>query len=158
MMTIHFSFSRLVSFGLLFCGGVAAVAERPNIVFLFTDDQDVSSVGCYGNTEVKTPHIDRIAADGIRFDNHYVTTAICMASRASVMTGLYEYRTGCNFDRGALAPALWKQSYPMVLRGAGYRTAFAGKFGFEIGPSGQAKGRLAAEDFDVWGGGSSLSF
>ena len=67
-------------------------AERPNIVFLMADDQCTYSMGCYQTPDVKTPNLDQLAADGIVFDNHYATTAICMASRASVMTGLFEYR------------------------------------------------------------------
>ncbi len=62
-----------------------------------SDDQNIDSMGCYGNSDVKTPNIDRLADLGMTFDNHYVTTAICMASRASVMTGMYEYKTGGNF-------------------------------------------------------------
>ncbi|MEM1443652.1 MAG: sulfatase-like hydrolase/transferase, partial [Verrucomicrobiota bacterium] len=61
--------------------------DQPNFVFLFTDDQTTYSLGCYGNEDVKTPHIDQLAAEGVVFDKHYNTTAICMASRASVFTG-----------------------------------------------------------------------
>jgi len=71
--------------------------ERPNIIFLLTDDQRYDTLGCMGNKQVKTPNFDKLAADGVVFDSHYDTTSICMASRASIMTGLYEYRTGCNF-------------------------------------------------------------
>jgi len=75
-----------------------AADSRPNIIFLFTDDQTVGAMGCFGNKDIITPHMDKLAADGVRFLNHYNTTSICMASRASVMTGLYEYRHGCNFS------------------------------------------------------------
>ncbi|MGY8731460.1 MAG: sulfatase-like hydrolase/transferase, partial [Pirellulales bacterium] len=76
-----------------------AAAKKPvNIIFLMTDDQASYSLGCYGNPDVKTPHIDKLAQQGMVFDRHYTTTAICMGSRATVMTGLYEYRHGCNFD------------------------------------------------------------
>ncbi|MCA9033215.1 MAG: sulfatase-like hydrolase/transferase, partial [Planctomycetaceae bacterium] len=82
---------------LLACASLlhAAEAGRPNIVFLMTDDQCTYSLGCYGTPGVKTPNLDQLAADGMVFDRHYDTTAICMASRATVMTGLFEYRTGC---------------------------------------------------------------
>ncbi len=124
--------------------------ERPNIVFFLTDDQAKISLGCYSEfDEVKTPNIDRLASRGVVFDRHYVTTAICMASRASIMTGLYEYRHGCNFGNGRLSADHWRISYPMMLRESGYRTAFAGKFGFEI----EGRERLPAKDFDSWGGG-----
>ena len=70
---------------------MVSAAEIPNIIYLMSDDQNIDSMGCYGNSDVKTPNIDRLPDLGMTFDNHYVTTAICMASRASVMTGMYEY-------------------------------------------------------------------
>lgn len=133
-------------------GGLISAAEesssRPNIVFLFADDQNTYSVGCYGNSDVQTPQMDQLARDGMVFDNHYNTTAICMASRSNVFTGMYEYKTGCNFSHGNMRPEVWAKSYPVLLRQAGYLTAFAGKFGIEV----QGKG-LCEDDFDVWGGG-----
>jgi arylsulfatase A-like enzyme len=92
------------------------------------------------------------------FDNHYDTTAICMASRASVMTGMLEYKTGCNFEHGALLQTHWEASYPKLLRAAGYRTAFAGKFGFEVAPAPDIPGILPQHDFDKWGGGPDQTF
>ncbi|MBT7254754.1 MAG: sulfatase-like hydrolase/transferase, partial [Planctomycetaceae bacterium] len=94
-----------------------SAAKKPvNIIFLMTDDQASYSLGCYGNPDVKTPNIDQLARQGMVFDRQYTTTAICMGSRATVMTGLYEYRHGCNFDRGPLAEEFWQQSYPNLLR------------------------------------------
>jgi arylsulfatase A-like enzyme len=133
---------------------VAATAEdRPNIVFLMSDDQNTYSMGCYGNPDAKTPNLDRLAAQGIMFNNHYDTTAICMASRANVMTGLYEFKNGTNFDHGPMLEKTWANTYPMLLRKAGYLTAFAGKFGFEVVPEPGGKKRLPEGDFDRWGGG-----
>ncbi len=146
---------RYGAFFLLFAAvsGLSAAPEasrkaRPNLIFLLTDDQCTYSVGCYGNKDVKTPQMDRIGLEGVIFERHYDTTAICMASRANIMTGLYEYRTGCNFGRGNLPEELWKSSYPMLLRKAGYLTAFAGKFGITV----EGRG-LCEKDFDWWGGG-----
>ena len=134
--------------------GVALQAAKPNIVYLMSDDQSTYSMGCYGNPDVKTPNLDRLAADGMAFDNHYDTTAICMASRATVMTGMYEYKHGCNFQHGDMMSATWKKSYPVLLRKAGYMTAFAGKFGFDLRDKpGGKRLPLPAEDFDRWGGG-----
>lgn len=129
-------------------------AGKPNIIYLMSDDQSSYTMGCYGNPDVQTPNLDRLAADGMAFDNHYDTTAICMASRATVMTGMYEYKTGCNFKHGEMLTPTWQKSYPMLLREAGYMTAFAGKFGFELRetPDGK-KLELPADDFDRWGGG-----
>jgi arylsulfatase A-like enzyme len=134
---------------------VDAADQRPNIIFLMADDQASYSMGCYGAPEARTPNLDRLARDGMVFDNHYDTTAICMASRANVMTGLYEYRTGCNFEHGPLMAEHWRMSYPVLLRKAGYSTSFAGKFGFEVkeSPDAKGKGRLPEDDFDRWGGG-----
>lgn len=131
----------------------AVSAGKPNIVFLLSDDQCTYSMGCYGNQDVQTPQMDRLARQGIVFNRHYDTTAICMASRATVMTGMYEYKTGCNFSHGEMLRATWRKSYPVLLREAGYMTAFAGKFGFELRdtPAGP-KLALPADDFDRWGG------
>ncbi|MEZ5302955.1 MAG: sulfatase [Verrucomicrobiales bacterium] len=131
----------------------ARAEPRPNLVFLLTDDQCSDSLGCYGNADVQTPQIDRLAAEGVAFDCHYDTTAICMASRASIVTGMFEYKTGCNFDHGALLAEHWAKSYPILLREAGYRTAMAGKIGFEIAAKPKGKGALPEGDFDKWGAG-----
>lgn len=128
--------------------GLTNAGEKPNIVFLFADDQNTLSVGCYGNPEVETPQMDRLARDGVVFDRHYNTTSICMASRANVFTGMYEYKTGTNFSHGNMKPEVWQKSYPVLLRQAGYLTAFAGKFGIVV----EGKG-LCEDDFDIWGGG-----
>lgn len=140
----------LTAFAALAC----TAAKKPNIIYLMSDDQSSYTMGCYGNPDVQTPNLDRLAADGMAFDNHYDTTAICMASRATVMTGMYEYKTGCNFDHGHMLTDTWQKSYPILLREAGYMTAFAGKFGFDLCavPDGD-KLELPAEDFDRWGGG-----
>lgn len=129
------------------------VKPRPNIVFLLTDDQASYSLGCYGNKDVRTPNIDSLAKDGIIFRRHYDSTAICMASRATLMTGLYEYKHGCNFGHGPLLQQHWNMSYPMRLRQAGYMTGLAGKIGFEVKSSVTGKAQLPAGDFDMWGGG-----
>lgn len=124
--------------------------SRPNIVFLFSDDQTARAVGCYGNKEIFTPHLDQLAKEGVRFTNYYNTTSICMASRCSVMTGLYEYRHGCNFEHGDLERRFMDQSYPVLLRQAGYYTGFAGKIGFLL----EGERFEALEPvFDQWAGG-----
>ena len=103
--------------------------SRPNIIFLLADDLASSAVGYNGNKEVITPHIDKLAAEGIIFDNFYTTTAICMASRATMLTGMYEYKHGCNFGHGDLERRFMEQSYPVLLRRAGYYTGINGKSG-----------------------------
>lgn len=141
---------------LLFAGLLAPQCvgdDRPNIIFLMADDQCTYSMGCYGTPGAKTPHLDQLAREGMIFDSHYDTTAICMASRANVVTGMYEYKTGCNFTHGALLADHWQKSYPMLLRKAGYQTAFAGKIGFEVTQKPEKKGSLPEGDFDAWGAG-----
>lgn len=132
--------------------------DRPNIVFLLADDQCTYSMGCYGTPSVQTPVLDRLAHDGIVFDNHYDTTAICMASRVNIMTGMFEYKSGCNFEHGPLLSKHWEKSYPMLLRESGYTTGFAGKFGFTVSEEPKQRGgrensTLPESDFDWWGGG-----
>ena len=130
--------------------------EKPNIIFFFTDDQAYDTQKDYGNPDVKTPNLDILAERGVVFLRHYNTTAICMASRASVMTGLYEYKSGCNFDHGHLGMKQWSDSYPVLLKQSGYSVGFAGKFGFSISDSLDAWGKegdVAQHYFDFWGGG-----
>lgn len=127
----------------------AHAESRPNIVYLMADDQNFGSVGIYGNPEVLTPNMDKLGEEGIVFDRHYNTTAICMASRGNVFTGMYEYKTGTNFGHGNMSPEIWGKTYPVLLRESGYLTAFAGKFGIEI----EGKGFDGSEYFDSWGGG-----
>jgi len=104
-------------------------SSRPNILFLLVDDQRNDSLGCAGHPIIKTPVIDSLAAEGMRFSNAFVTTSICAASRASILTGLYE-RTHCyTFGTPPLSPAHMAESYPALLQAAGYRTGFIGKYG-----------------------------
>ncbi len=142
----------------LFASAISLFAKdtRPNIIFFLADDMARNYIGVYGNEQVKTPTIDKLASDGVVFRNNYATTAICMASRASIMTGMYEYKTGCNFDKGPLWESKWQKSYPMLLREAGYYTGFAGKFGFAVkedgttSPSYEKAVDLPVKDFDCF--------
>ncbi|HAR64599.1 MAG TPA: hypothetical protein DCR55_00060 [Lentisphaeria bacterium] len=74
-----------------------------------------------------TPEMDRLAADGMVLNRHYDTTPICTASRANIVTGLYEYRTGTNFEHGQMSPLIFSKSCPVLMRKAGYFTGFFGK-------------------------------
>jgi len=75
--------------------------SKPNIVIIFTDDQGYGDLSCYGATEFETPHLDGLAQNGVRFTNFHVSTAVCSASRASLLTGCYNQRIGI---RGAFMP------------------------------------------------------
>ena len=117
-----------VVLAVLACGDLVT-AERPNIVFLLTDDQRADTLGCMGNTIIRTPHIDRLGREGVIFDNAFVTTAICMTNRACIFTGQYAARHGINDFRTELSPGQLARTYPGLLKTAGYRTGFIGKWG-----------------------------
>ncbi len=121
------------------------ISDRPNIIFFLTDDQRAEAVGFETQGKIHTPSMDEIASKGVVFKQAYATTAICEASRASILTGKYEYKTGVNFDAMDLAAKDWQQSYPAILHAHGYYTGFGGKFGFAV----RANYR---KDFDEWGG------
>jgi len=104
--------------------------------------------------DLKTPNLDRLVADGMTFTRAYSTTPICSASRGEVFTGLYEFATGCNFNREnekSITIDDWMGSYPVRLRSAGYRTAFGGKEHCKV--LNYAGGK--AQDFDRWFGYSN---
>lgn len=138
--------------------------KKPNIIFLLTDDQRYNALGCMGNKEIRTPHIDKLAEQGVVFTNNYNNTAICMGSRASIMTGMYEHKTGCNFTHGPLSKEKFQKSYPVLLRDAGYFTGFTGKFGFAVKETGlenssyNKKEDMPEAEFDWWAGWPSQGY
>ena len=73
---------------------LALAAKRPNVVFILTDDQRSDALGCMAHPHLKTPHIDRLANEGILFKNHFCTTSLCSPSRASILGGLYAHTHG----------------------------------------------------------------
>ena len=103
--------------------------SRPNIIFLLTDDQRADALGCMGNPIIKTPHIDRLAEGGVVFENAFVTTSICMISRASILTGQYASRHGITGFGRELSNEQLANTYLGQLDRAGYRTGFIGKWG-----------------------------
>ena len=106
--------------------------DRPNIIFFLSDDQRADFLGCAGHPVLKTPNVDKLAAQGIRFTNMFVTTSICAASRASLFTGTVERTHGYTFGKPPVPKALIDTGYSTLLRGAGYRTGFVGKFGVGV--------------------------
>ncbi len=101
--------------------------QRPNIVFILTDDQRYDAMSCAGHPFLKTPHIDRIAKEGVLFRNAFVTTSLCSPSRASFLTGCYAH-THEVFDNGGKDPNPAFATFPQLLQKAGYETAFMGKW------------------------------
>src|SRR3954452_1488321 len=108
--------------------GVAA-ERKPNILFVLADDHRADALGCMGNRIVQTPELDRLARDGVIFDNHFCTPPICCASRASIMLGQYAGTHGINDFKTPLSASQVKQTYWHRLKQAGYHTGFIGKFG-----------------------------
>jgi arylsulfatase A-like enzyme len=105
---------------------------RPNIIVIVTDDQRWDALGSSGNPIIQTPNLDRLAEAGIRFTNTFATSPICAASRASIFTGLFERMHRFNFGDPSLAKRFVRGSYPYLLRQAGYKTGFVGKFGIFV--------------------------
>jgi N-acetylglucosamine-6-sulfatase len=108
--------------------GTAAAVERPNIVFILVDDLRWDDLGCTGHPFVKTPHIDRIAREGVLFRNAFATTPLCSPSRGSFLTGQYAHTHGIvdNIDRSAASHKL--VTFPRLLHNAGYETGYIGKW------------------------------
>ena len=114
----------------LFCG-CSTRQSKPNVIIIFTDDQGYGDLGCYGAKGFETPNIDKMAKDGIRFTDFYVSQAICSASRASLMTGSYSGRVGV---QGAISP--WNvngldpriDTIAKLLKRHGYTNAVFGKW------------------------------
>jgi arylsulfatase A-like enzyme len=128
-------------------------ADRPNIVFMMCDDMRYDRIAALNSfdTDLQTPHLDQLVADGMNFTRAYDTTPICSASRGQVFTGLYEFSTGCNFNREnekKITIDDWMGGYAVRLRDAGYRTAFGGKEHCQVlNYTGGKK-----QDFDRWFG------
>ncbi|GIW92936.1 MAG: hypothetical protein KatS3mg110_0977 [Pirellulaceae bacterium] len=123
---------------------VSPAAERPNFLVLVSDDQRWDTLGAAGNAVIQTPHLDRLAREGVYFENSFCTTSICAVSRASFFSGQYARRHGIWDFATPFSPEAWKQTYPMLLKAHGYQIGFIGKWG--VG------NRLPREDFDYWDG------
>jgi N-sulfoglucosamine sulfohydrolase len=110
--------------------GLAALAAPKNVVLYVADDWG-RDAGCFGNSVLKTPHIDQLAREGTRFERAYCTTASCSASRSVILTGLHNHlngQYGHQHDTGHFSAFPTVRSLPMLLAEGGYRTARVGKF------------------------------
>lgn len=117
---------KLISFVFLAIGSSALLAEPMNIVLLYADDWRHDTLGVAGHPVVKTPRLDRLAREGVRFTHNCVTTSICGVSRASLHTGQWMSRHGCRGFKEWKTP--WDLSFPALLRANGYHTGHVGKW------------------------------
>lgn len=130
---------------LLLIAGVPATAQkvagRPNVIYILADDLGYGELGCYGQKRIKTPNLDRLAAGGIRFTQHYAGTPVCAPSRYNLMTGLHNGHSYVRANGGEKDPVEEKNESPMtpmpastftlgnLFKQAGYATAVIGKWG-----------------------------
>lgn len=117
----------------------APAARRPNIVLIYADDLGYGDVGCYGATAVKTPHMDRIAREGLRFTDAHAPSATCTPSRYAMLTGEYAWRRqGTGIARGdaALILPTDRTTLQSMLQRSGYHTGVVGKWHLGLGPQG----------------------
>lgn len=123
----------------LFSTAIAAVvpaAERPNIVVIMADDLGYGDISCNGATEIQTPHIDRLAAEGQRFTSGYCSASTCTPTRFSFLTGTYAFRVKGTGIAPPNGPAIIKpgtETLPAILKRAGYATAVIGKWHLGLG-------------------------
>ncbi len=119
--------------------------DRPNLLFIFTDQQRYDSLGCYGNPDIHTPNLDALAAESLLFERAYVTQPVCTPSRATLMTGVYPHTHGCVNNDMHLTEEIPTLPEMLSDANANYRTAYMGKWhlGDEI---------FAQRGFDEWVG------
>ena len=129
--------SSLVCLLAVLCGPVRAAEKPMNVVILFADDWRHDTLGCAGNPIVKTPNLDGLATEGVRFTQNCATTSICGVSRATLFTGQWMSRHGN--PAFAMFKTPWAETYPGLLRARGYFTGHVGKW---------HNGKFPAENFD----------
>jgi Arylsulfatase A and related enzymes len=125
------------------------LSPRPNFVLLVSDDQRWDTLGCMGNSVIRTPNLDQLARDGLLFRNAFVTTSVCSISRASLLTGSHARARGVGDLVAMVTPEDEAMTYPAVLRQLGYQTGHIGKWDVGAGEEGF---QFGARLFDFWAG------
>ena len=163
-MNLHFFTSTIVGLAtlLITSPGYAKTLEHirsgqlPNVVVILADDQRFDYLGCAGHPVVKTPNIDHLAANGIRFSNAFATTSACTPNRTSILTGQYERKHGVTFGSdSSLSAEAFAETYPMLLKKSGYYVGYVGKNHSPIGLSSKGFGYESGvmdKQFDYWYG------
>jgi len=143
----------------------AGEARRPNVLFIVCDDIRWNAMSCAGHPALKTPNIDRLASEGVRFANMFCTTSLCSPSRGSILTGLYAHSHGVRDNFTELPANL--THWPMRLRELGYDTAYLGKWhmgedndaprpGFDFFATHKGQGKYYDTEWNVNGAGTKL--
>jgi arylsulfatase A-like enzyme len=140
-------------------------AERPNVLFILCDDIRWNAMSCAGHPALKTPNIDRIANEGVRFENMFCTTSLCSPSRASILLGTYAHTHGVRDNFTELPTNL--THWPQRLRESGYETAYMGKWhmgedndaprpGFDFFATHKGQGKYYDTEWNINGAGTKL--
>jgi N-acetylglucosamine-6-sulfatase len=123
---LGFAMLRIVSFLLLAFTATLHAADRPNLLIILADDHRYDAMGFLGHPFLETPNLDRLANEGVYFENAVVTTSLCSPSRASILTGLYTHNHGVADNYNPIPEGLIY--FPQYLQESGYETAFIGKW------------------------------
>jgi len=117
------------------CDKVNDINERPNIIFMMADDHACQAISAYDDRLIRTPHIDRLAEEGMLFTNACVANSICGPSRATILTGKHAHIHG-KIDNDHTVFDTTQITFPMIFQEAGYQTAMFGKLHFGNNPKG----------------------
>lgn len=137
-----------------FLAGLPALAQtrrpRPNILWLSAEDLS-PDLGCYGDAYARTPHLDRFAAEGVRFTNAFSVAGVCAPSRAGIITGMYPTSIGLHHMRSQGVPPPHVKCFPEYLRAAGYYCTNNAKTDYNLGrPDGSVEGLVAGAPVGAW--------
>jgi len=140
--------------------GSRSAAKKPNIIFFLADDLGYADLGCFGSSHIRTPHLDQLAAQGMRFTDAYAAAPVCSPTRLALMTGRYHQRLPAGLIE-PFRPGPWGESaippgdptFAKLLRDAGYATALIGKWHLGPTPAGSPQAHGYEEFFGFLGGG-----